>query len=91
MNGRPCGDHQFVIDADTFKFAASRAAAGGERKCFNNRLWICRRMLNRTQQPLVAFSCGSRDNFFGTLQFLLGLFLLQQVDVEPTLFDVIDN
>ena len=62
-----------------------------ERKRLDVRLRVGRRFLHRAEQPLVAFAGGARQNLLGCLQFLLGLVLLQQVDVEPAFLHVIDD
>ena len=91
MDWRPCSDDEFVIDADTFDFTSNRSASCVEGKGLDSWLRFGRRILNGAQQPLVALTRGAGYYFIGALKFLLGLLLLEKVDVEPALLYILDN
>src|SRR6266481_8185076 len=91
MNGRPRGDHKLVFDTHALDLAADSAASRVDRKCLNIRLGFGWGLLHGAQQPLVALARRTRQNLVRRLEFLLGLLLLQEVDVEPPFLHIVDD
>jgi len=54
-------------------------------------LAILRRRLDRAQEPLVALTGNPGQYVFSGLEFLLRLFLLEAVDVQPFFFNIQDD
>ena len=52
---------------------------------------VGRCLLDRAQEPPIAFASGSGQHAFCGFQLVLGLLFLQQVNVETPFFDVVDD